>query len=513
MTDETKWAESEPKKNDRGESGLLASVVKGSSIALAGRMLGRLLTLAGQSVLARSLGTGDYGLFSLGWSILQISISISPMGLTQGVTRFAAPLWKRDEHGFRRVVQQSLFLATVTALFWSGLLYWFSPHLVDFYQKPALLPVLQAVAVAMAGFSIMKVTAASARISRRMQFSTFIEDIFPAAALLLTALLFTVLWHGGLKGGTFSLIATYLMGVVSALFTLTRLYPGVFRPVNWVNKLFRDLSVFSFPATVASILMLLLQWITRLILGYLRPEADVGIYQAAHQIATLPAIILIAISTVFLPIIAQLVHDRQFERLNELYKITTKWSLYLSLPVILVICFFPKEWLILLFGTAYSEGDKVLVLIALSQLINAGTGAVAFLYLMLDKQKSLIWIHVAALLLIILLNFWLIPLWGATGAALGSALGVAIANLAQVFYLRIRLNLWPYDRRYWKGIIGTLFSALAIWLISFLPLAKIYLLIVGTFLSIAVFVFTLWKMQLDPEDKIFVDGIRRRLGI
>ncbi|MEW6241355.1 MAG: polysaccharide biosynthesis C-terminal domain-containing protein, partial [Chloroflexota bacterium] len=296
-------------------------------------------------------------------------------------------------------------------------------------------------------------------------------------------------------------------------FTLTRLYPGVFHPINWTKKLFRDLNVFSFPATVASILMLLLQWVTRLILGYLRPEAEVGIYQAAYQIATLPAIILIAISTVFLPIIAQLAHDRQFEELNELYKITTKWSLYLSLPVILVICFFPREWLTLLFGANYSEGDKVLVLIVLSQLINAGTGAVAFMYLMLDKQRSLIWIHVASLLLIVLLNFWLIPLWGVMGAAIGSALGISIANLVQVYYLRIQLNLWPYDRRYWKGIVSAFFSALAIWLIAFLPLEKIYLLIFSTFLSIAVFIFALWKMQLDPEDKIFVDGIRRRLGI
>lgn len=513
MTDENNWAESEPQKKTAEESGIITSVGKGSGIALAGRMIGRLLTLAGQSVLARSLGTSDYGLFSLGWSILQISISISPMGLTQGVTRFAAPLWKRDEQGFRRVIQQSLFLATITTLFWSGLFYWLSSPLVAFYQKPALLPVLQAVAVAMAGFSIMRVAAAAARISRRMQFSTFIEDVFPAAVLLVTALLFTVLWQGGLEGSAFSLIVTYLMSLVSALFTLNRLYPGVFRPTNWVKKLFRDLSAFSFPATVAGILMLLLQWITRLILGYLRPEAEVGIYQAAYQIATLPAIILIALSTVFMSIIAQLAHDGQFEKLNELYKITTKWSLYLSLPVALSMCFFPKEWLTLLFGPTYSEGDKVLVLIVLSQLINAGTGAVASMYLMLNQQKSLIWIQVASLLLVVSLNFWLIPIWGAIGAAIGSALGIAIANLAQVFYLRIRLNLWPYDQRYWKGIISTFFSALAIWLFSFLPLAEIYLLIFSTFLSIAVFIFTLWKMQLDPEDKIFVDGIRRRLGM
>ncbi|RMD62245.1 hypothetical protein D6833_07170, partial [Candidatus Parcubacteria bacterium] len=51
----------------------ILTLAKGAGIALVGRVLGRVLMLVGQATLAQALGPRFYGLFSIGWSMLQVT--------------------------------------------------------------------------------------------------------------------------------------------------------------------------------------------------------------------------------------------------------------------------------------------------------------------------------------------------------------------------------------------------------------------------------------------------------
>lgn len=87
MTDDLQ-IESQPQET--GSDGKVLALAKGAGISLVGRVLARGLMLLAQAILARSLSRDGYGLFSIGWSVLQISLFASPIGLQHGVIRFGA---------------------------------------------------------------------------------------------------------------------------------------------------------------------------------------------------------------------------------------------------------------------------------------------------------------------------------------------------------------------------------------------------------------------------------------
>jgi len=100
-------------------------------------------------------------------------------------------------------------------------------------------------------------------------------------------------------------------------------------------------------------------------------------------------IILLAFSLIFSPMISSLHHRGEREKLNELFKVSTKWGLYVSLPLVLVVVFMPAQLMRVLYGASYANGDKVLMVLMLAQLINTATGGVAPLLAMTGHQNRL----------------------------------------------------------------------------------------------------------------------------
>lgn len=513
MTEANDFESAPIEERASSESNLVMTLAKGTGISLVGRVLSRGFLLLGQAILARTLGRDDYGLFSIGWSVLQISLFASPIGLQHGVIQFGARAWGEDALRFRRILQQTMFLALVSGLFWGAALYFLSPQLSVWFNKPGLDLVLRGTAIAMFLSVLIRVLAAATRVSRRVQFSTLAEDFLPAFLLALGAVLLTVLWPGGLFGGIASVVIAYALSVLAAVAFLVKLFPDAFMPVQWDRTLFKEITAFSVPAAVAGTLIVLIQWVTRLVLGYLRPEAEVGVYQAASQMASVLVMVQASTSAIFTPMISRLASKGETEKLNVLYKVATKWSVYISTPVLLVMMVYPASSLQLVFGSAYTDGAVALIIMSLGQLINIATGSVGALMVMLNHQKRFLQIQFAALVLTLILNFWWIPIWGITGAAVGNSIGIAVANFVSMVYLKRATGLWPYDRRYWKGILAAVLTLLALLALAWFFPSGLVVLVAAGVLALTVFFIALWRAGLDEEDRQFLGAVRQRIGI
>ncbi|HAW52251.1 MAG TPA: hypothetical protein DCX54_07990 [Flavobacteriales bacterium] len=489
----------------------ILTLAKGASISLVGRSASRLLMLLGQAILARTLGPQHYGLFSLGWSMLQISGDTGQVGLPQGIIHLGAKYWKNQESRFQSVLQQAFSVAIIISLVASTLVFMFSADIASFFGKPDLKLVVQGISIALAFFILLKVFAAATRISQRVQFSIFVEDMIPALILALGALIFVYYLRWNLVGGMLSVCLAYGTGTVLALIFVAKLYPGIFKLVRGESFL-REILKFSLPATLAGIFGTLIRWITRLFLGYLRPEADVGLFQAASQLAALSAIILAATNTIFTPMISRLFSRGETEKLNELYKISTKWAVYLSLPLVAVLFIFSQDAMILFGGPAYQQGSWILAILIIGQLVNTASGAVAPLHLMLGYQSRWMWTNGVALFISFFMNWGFITLWGLPGAALASACSIAIINLAGLIQIKNLTGLWPYDRRYWKGALALVIaigvtSQLLFWRIEIVWIK----LAVAVLVSVIVFSVSIFAFGLDQEDQDFLNALRSRL--
>ncbi len=97
------------------------------------------------------------------------------------------------------------------------------------------------------------------------------------------------------------------------------------------------------------------------------------------------------------------------------------------------------------------------------------------------------------------------------GAAIATAVTVGGLFTISLLIVHHSLRLWPYDRRYLKGILAALGAAvllLGVRLLALPPLPN--LLLVALTATAGFFGLLLW-FGLDPEDREFIGLLMRRV--
>ena len=113
----------------------------------------------------------------------------------------------------------------------------------------------------------------------------------------------------------------------------------------------------------------------------------------------------------------------------------------------------------------------------------------------------------------IVLNALLVPRWGMVGAALATAFAIGGLYIAGLTQVKLILGLWPYDRRYLKGLFATGVALASLiledWIIKFS--GATFLTIIYSITSLVVFWITLILLGLDSEDREFIRILSTRI--
>ena len=140
---------------------------------------------------------------------------------------------------------------------------------------------------------------------------------------------------------------------------------------------------------------------------------------------------------------AALHYQNDHERLTKSARHAIRITTLAALPLFL-LCIIAPDWIMSIFGEEFVIGSTVLVVLAIAQFINAATGPVELL-LMMSGQERLVQTNVMAVgALNVMLYIWLVPNYGAMGAAIAFAIGIAIKNLISVWLVQRHLGIKLY---------------------------------------------------------------------
>ena len=495
-----------------GHEGDVTKLAAGAGIALGGKIAGRGVRLLGDIAMARMLGPVSFGLYAIGWTISRIITLITPLGLNIGVIRYGSRYWKKDPSRLKGVILQSIGYSFAAASLIGAIFYFGSSWIGRVgFAKPEAGPVIGWFALGFPVMTVLTVAAAATRISHRMKFGTIAEDMSQPIADLVLLVAFYLL-GARLGGAVLACVLSFAIAAVLGLKYVRQLYPDAI--AHSVKPIYpgKELLAFSVPASLTGVFGVLMIWVDRLFVGYYRPASEVGIYQAASQLSVTFALILSAFNTIFSPMAADLYHHGEMGRLEELYRVSTKWGLYLSLPPFLVTCFAPKLVMGVLFGKAYVTGWAALLILTFGQVVNAGTGPVGYLLVMAGHQKKMFHISGTTCAVAIVLGLLLIPRYGMTGAAIATGAALACMFITAVIVAKRTLGMVPYDKRYYKGALATALGALALTPLRGLHIGPAWVtVLVNTVVALGVFTGTLLVMGLDMEDRKFIGLIRARI--
>ena len=486
-------------------------LAKGAGISLVGVVLGRGLEFVKQVALARLLGMEAFGLYALGWNLLRSIGILLPMGLQNGVLHFGARFWRQDDGALRSILARSLILSFLSGCAVTVVLYLGAPWLMnEAFDAPEFIPAFRVFTLMLPFMSVLRVAANATRISQRMQYSVAAEEIAQSTLnLLLFALLYLLGWQ--LMGAVVSTVLSYVIALGLALYFMARLFAPALRAASRPAVTARQMLAFSVPTSLADISGVIISRADRIFLGFYWPSADVGVYQAAAQISIIMAAVLSAFNMILMPMIADQFHKRDMRQLEELYRVNTKWGIYCITPLMLVIAFAAKDVMSVLFGAAYARGATTLLILTVGQFINIGTGATGTILIMTGHQTA--WLRLSTVVLVVnlLLNLTLVPRWGMIGAAIATAVTVGGLFTISLLIVHHSLRLWPYDRRYLKGILAALGAAVLLLGVRLLALAPLPNLLLVAAVATAGFFGLLLMFGLDPEDHEFIGLLMRRV--
>ena len=493
----------------------MGRISRQSGIAFAGTIFTAVIGYAFKIYLARFLGADALGLYALGITITSFLGMLNTLGIPQSALRFVAQYSAcRKISELRALLWNGFWILLATNLIFAGVLLKVGPWIaIRFYHAPQLVRYLPffAVIMLMSALNLFcgNVLTGYREAGRRTIISKFISS---PATIAVTVLLVTLGY--GLKG--------YLIGqVFSACCVLGlliqwvwRLTPPEARSPN-LSRLGMGHAVWSFSVAMFGFGMMqcFMMQTDRVALGVYRGAHDVGIYAVVASIVAYETIFLQSVNQIFAPVIADINTRREREVLGRLFQTLTKWILGLTLPLaIVVMCYAPA--IMRIFGHEFESGWPALVILTLGQLVNCGVGSVGFLLLMSGYERRLIRVQALMAIVMVVLCFKLVPLWGALGAATAAAITNVGMNLLNLFEVRRALKLSPYNWSYLNLAPSVGSAGLIVFLLSrssFLAKEQLASAVLALVLAYITFcIVSLW-MGLDTDDRLITDAVVSRV--
>lgn len=495
----------------------LETVAKGGGILFLGTIIGILLAVVNQILLARILGVDNYGLFYLAFTIVTFFLPFTTLGLYGSLPRFLPFHNGRGENDVTRsTIRFSQILVFFISILIYVIVYLFSENIsVNIFHNSNLTPVLKYFSAGIPLLSLSNIFEAIIRSYKAVKFKVVVFDIGIWVVRLFFFVPFIVFGFA-----LFGAIVSYLIAMIftifiSMFFIRKRLFLDQLK-YQTVPVAKRLLS-FSWPIAVTGIISLFYLKTDVLLLGYYFNSVDVGLYMPALIIAQYVTLFATPFAYIFLPVVSELFGKAKKVSIESLFKSASKWIFMMVLPVFIYLLLFPKEVIILLYGSGYSEGYIPLIILAAGISMNTFTGMTGSILVGGGYTKLNLTVEIIASITNVSLNVILIPIFGILGAAIGTSASYFTRNIASLVFVYKTTKMHAFNKKYIRIVISGLVTFIIFYLLKVFvfPLfaSQFFVLLAGVLLLGFYSLLVLAFRCFDKNDIIILRIITKRLKI
>ncbi|MEO8335902.1 MAG: oligosaccharide flippase family protein [bacterium] len=420
-----------------GEGGTTAdarpTLVYGAFWALTISAIGLLLSLLTQKILANTLGPKGFGLYLyvLGWS--NVAGLLCALEFSNAAVRYISAYTATSDwaslRGFLRRSQQIVGGTTVTVSVVAAIVLLLNTNRLDretqfcFLAACAVFPLtslVQLQAACLLGWKRVRQSQAPFQVIRPALFAIGLVTMAKVVGPRFDAA----------DAVAVQFFATGIALFVTAWYLRLATPPQVFaiRPIYHTMEWIKTSS--HFVAISISQLVLSTQ-ADLLFVGTLLGKAEVGLYGAASQLATLVGFGSTAIMVIAQPMIADLYARGKINELIKLSRQIVVLALIASIPVFLGVALLGRVLLARIYGPDFEPAFPVLMVLAVSQLIAAVVGMLlGYLFTMTSHQQIATKIIGATAVLNIILALVLTYSMGMIGTATATAISTLARSIA-----------------------------------------------------------------------------------
>lgn len=429
----------------------LKMISKGAGYYFLGNGAGFALDYLFIIIITRFVDSSIVGLFFIIITLINILSIISRIGLNEGVLRYVALYNSQDNREKAKAIYLlSLYIVLGVSVILSLVIGWQSNFIAGLFHVPKASHLIRIFLLSMPLVAISKILLSVFQSLKEVKKMAYLQGfILPISMIII----FFILHVFGRD--TISLFlayfSSYLLVCSLAYKMINKLFDNI-QP-NYMGLDYQKVLQFSLPLAFVGILSLVNGQIDILILGWLRKTSEVSIYVVAFKLSLICVAFLGAFNYIFSPIIVELHNQKELIRLEEIFKVLTRWLLILSLPVYFVLVTSPGAILVM-FGKSYVYGALPLIILCSGQLVNMGTGSVGPILTMTGKSVVALVNTILFIIMNVIFDLYWVPGYGVLGAALSYAISISVINLVKLMQVYFFFRIHPYSNRLIFPIIG-----------------------------------------------------------
>lgn len=493
--------------------GAIVSMVYSASQAIIGLLYVPLLL--------RGIGSSEYGLYQMIGSIIAY-LSIAGTTLSSGITRFYCKYYAEgDAEGmentlgiakrFYRIASPLVLLATLVMCVVFRIVYQNSLTIHELNESVLMLAIL-----AVNLLVTMQNTISNAVISAHERF-VLMNGILLGSTILqpvLVIMLIRIFPHASVITAV-QLVLNVFVWRLQACYAKKRL--GMVSKLRFLDKdLQKNLLLFSSSILLGVVADQIFWKTNQLVIAFFYSTTTVAIYAVGSQIFNCYMSLGYAVSSVFLPKISSMYHEKDYEGIDLLFRRVGRLAFYLLFLVLSGFAIFGRDFIQLWAGEGYEDAYFIALIIMAPFTVDVMQNTGLTILKVMNKYGVRAALYVAAAILNVGLSIVLVQLFGPIGAAIATGASVFIVSgmIMNWYYARIGLNI----KAYWIEIIRL---ALPLVLVMCCAMATKELgglsihgwgtMVISVGIYSAIFAATAYFASMNKYEKDIVNGFFRKL--
>lgn len=426
--------------------------------------------------------------------------------------------FRDDEKGHRGILPFLLFLPFVGGLLFSILYLVCSDSIRNYFaeQSPMLLKYHFLVIPLTVFWIYISVLESYCRNNARIAIPSFVREVYLKLANVMLIVIFGLGWIS-FDLMLYLLIASYGFAVVILIFYIKKLGKWYWR--------FPDRSVLTAPVVrqmlgygsftlLGGIGVNLMLFIDRTMLAGERGLVQAGIFIIAAYIAGVIEIPRKAIAQISIPLISNSlsngdhIHLRTMNQKSALNQLIAGGLFFLLIWASIDDIFYliPK-------GQTYGEGKYVVFFLAVVKVFDIATGLNTEIILYSKWFRFATLFIVGSAIVGFLLNLWLIPLYGFTGAAIATALTTLLYSISRMTFVWLKFDILPFTLK--TGQVALILVILYL-VTLFVPdynrtvFSAMAMLVLRSGIIVILFGILIIGFKVSLEINELVDGLKRK---
>lgn len=387
-------------------------------------------------LITRFFGVGTFGDYSLVFALSQIIALLFTLGIPNTLIKIIGNnnfTFSQAKKLLIKGLKGSLILSIIPILFF----YFGSTFLSEsVFHNTQLVNYFLIVSISIPLFIVHEIFLYFLIATQNFKKYNFFMFVIPNILLILFLFLFFTLD----KNNYFTFIAFSLAIFITVLleaFTIFELNPKKEAISITTVALIKTAS----PLLFSGLFMYLLNYTNVIMLGIMSNDKQVGIYNIAYKIGSVGFLVIVSVSTIITPKMAELYGKGNLDQLKRLTHNSTRLIAFLSLPIVLCLILF-GNYILSFWGTEVITGETTLIIVSIGVLFSAMAGNVDQILNMTENQNIFRNITIFSFFVNLLLCYLLIPKYNIEGAATASLITNILINVLCLYYIKKKLGFY-----------------------------------------------------------------------